>query len=60
MEKFLLKLVINGVALYAAVALLNGHGITLLPQLIWLAAPIVFYFISIEIRRGDLNRLVRS
>ena len=39
---------------------LNGHGITLLPQLIWLAAPIVFYFISIEIRRGDLNRLVRS
>jgi putative membrane protein len=41
MERFLIRLVINSVALYAAVALLNGHGIN--PQttnwidFIWLA-----------------------
>jgi putative membrane protein len=41
MEKFLIRLVINSFALYAAVALLNGNGIT--PQttnwinFIWLA-----------------------
>ena len=41
MKRFILRLLINAVALYAALALLNGHGIT--PQsenwlsLIWLA-----------------------
>ena len=29
----------------------NGHNITLLPQLIWLFAPIVFYIIAIKIKR---------
>ena len=28
----------------------NGHNITLLPQLIWLAAPIVFYFIALKFK----------
>ena len=28
----------------------NGHPITLMPQLIWLAAPIVFYFIALWLR----------
>ncbi|MFX1417968.1 MAG: hypothetical protein ACFE9N_03490 [Promethearchaeota archaeon] len=27
-----------------------GHNITLLPQLIWLAAPIIFYFIAIKLK----------
>ncbi len=41
MQKFLIRLVINAIALYAAIALLNGHGV--IPQsdnwlsLIWLA-----------------------
>ncbi len=41
MQKFFIRLVINAVALYAAIVLLNGHGVT--PQssnwisLIWLA-----------------------
>jgi hypothetical protein len=30
--------------------LFNGHNITLLPQLIWLAATIVFYFIAIKLK----------
>ncbi|MFX0097984.1 MAG: hypothetical protein ACFFCS_00265 [Candidatus Hodarchaeota archaeon] len=30
--------------------LFNGQNITLLPQLIWLAAPIVFYFIAIRLK----------
>ncbi len=29
----------------------NGHNITLLPQLIWLAAPLVFYFIAIRLKK---------
>jgi hypothetical protein len=29
----------------------NGHHITLLPQLIWLAAPIVFYIIAIKLNQ---------
>ncbi|MHA1376415.1 MAG: hypothetical protein ACTSR7_19220 [Promethearchaeota archaeon] len=29
----------------------NGHNITLLPQLIWFAAPIVFYIIAIKIKK---------
>lgn len=28
----------------------NGHDITLLPQLIWLAAPVVFYFIALRLK----------
>lgn len=28
----------------------NGHNITILPQLIWLAAPIVFYFITLRLK----------
>ncbi len=28
----------------------NGHDITLMPQLIWLAAPIAFYFIALKLR----------
>ncbi len=27
-----------------------GHNITLLPQLIWLAAPIAFYFIALKLK----------
>ncbi len=33
----------------------NGHNITLLPQLIWLAAPIIFYFIALKLRKWLLN-----
>lgn len=29
----------------------NGHDITLMPQLIWLAAPIAFYFIAVWTRK---------
>jgi hypothetical protein len=32
----------------------NGHNITLLPQLIWLAAPIVFYFIALKLKSTSL------
>lgn len=28
----------------------NGHDITLLPQLIWLIAPIIFYFLAIKVK----------
>jgi hypothetical protein len=30
--------------------LFNGHHITLLPQLIWLVAPIVFYLLALKLR----------
>jgi len=30
----------------------NGQAITLMPQLIWLAAPMVFYFIALKLRGG--------
>lgn len=33
----------------------NGHNITLLPQLIWLAAPAIFYFIALSLKQR-LNR----
>ncbi len=52
MQKFLIRLVINAVALYAAIALLSGHGIT--PQsdswvsLIWLA--LIFGIINAILR----------
>ncbi len=52
MQKILIRLVINAVALYAAIALLNGHGIT--PQsdnwvsLIWLA--LIFGIINAILR----------
>ena len=32
----------------------NGHDITLLPQFIWFAAPIVFYFIAIKVKSKNL------
>jgi len=36
----------------------QGHPITLVPQLIWLAAPIVFYLIALRIGRpGDTARI---
>ncbi|PKL38416.1 MAG: hypothetical protein CVV44_11050 [Spirochaetae bacterium HGW-Spirochaetae-1] len=32
--------------------LFNGHNITLIPQLIWLAAPVLFYFMALLLRRS--------
>ena len=52
MGKFLLRLVINGVALYVAILILNGHGIT--PQttnwlsFVWLA--VIFGLINAFLR----------
>jgi hypothetical protein len=34
----------------------NGHNITLLAQLIWLVAPIVFYFLAIQIKIKLVNK----
>ncbi len=34
-----------------ALFLFNGKNITLMPQLIWLAAPVVFYFAALRVRR---------
>lgn len=52
MEKFLLRLLINGVALYAAVALLNGHGVS--PQSTnWLS------FVWLALIFGLINAFVR-
>jgi putative membrane protein len=51
-EKFLLRLLINGVALYAAVALLNGHGVS--PQSTnWLS------FVWLALIFGLINAFVR-
>ena len=36
--------------------LFNGHNITLLPQLIWLVAPIVFYLIAIKLKKKGFER----
>jgi hypothetical protein len=33
--------------------LFNGRHITLVPQLIWLAAPVLFYFIALRIKKKD-------
>lgn len=35
----------------------NGHNITLMPQLIWLAAPIAFYFIALKLKQRLSNNL---
>lgn len=52
MEKFVLRLLINGVALYAAIALLNGHGVT--PQSTnWLS------FVWLALIFGLINAFVR-
>ncbi len=52
MEKFLLRLLINGIALYAAVALLNGHGVS--PQSTnWLS------FVWLALIFGLINAFVR-
>ena len=37
--------------------LFNGHNITLLPQIIWLVAPIVFYFIALKLKQRLSNYL---
>lgn len=29
----------------------NGYNITLLPQLIWLTAPIIFYIIAVKLKQ---------
>jgi hypothetical protein len=29
----------------------NGSAITLLPQLIWVAAPVIFYFVALKVRK---------
>jgi len=34
----------------------NGHNITLLSQLIWFVAPIVFYIIAINIKKRKANK----
>lgn len=52
MEKFLIRWVINGVALYAAVAIMAGHGIT--PQTTnWLS------FVWLALIFGLINALLR-
>jgi|WetSurMetagenome_2_1015567.scaffolds.fasta_scaffold426939_2 hypothetical protein len=35
----------------------NGAHITLMPQLIWVAAPIVFYLVALRIRKGMAHSL---
>lgn len=37
----------------------NGHPITLMPQLVWLAAPVVFYLAALTLNASS-NRLVRE
>ena len=52
MKKFLIQLVVNAVALYAAVAIMNGHGID--PQSTnWLA------FILLALIFGLVNAILR-
>lgn len=52
MEKFLIRLVVNAVALYAAVALLNGHGIDPISTN-WLS------FVWLALIFGLINALIR-
>jgi hypothetical protein len=35
----------------------NGHNITLMSQLIWIIAPIVFYIIAIKIKRPLIDKI---
>ena len=53
MGKFLIRLIINAIAMYAAVALLNGRGITPTPDANWLS------FIWLALIFGVLNALIR-
>ncbi len=52
MKRFLIHLVVNGVALYAALAIMNGHGIT--PQSTnWLS------FVWLAVIFGLINAILR-
>lgn len=53
MTRFVLRWLINAVALYAAVALLNGHGITVIDGTNWLS------FIWLALIFGLLNAFLR-
>ena len=53
MGKFLIRLIINAIAMYAAVALLNGRCITPTPDANWLS------FIWLALIFGVLNALIR-
>ena len=34
----------------------NGHNITMLSQLIWLIAPVVFYYLAIKLKRAIMKK----
>ncbi len=53
MNRFILRWLINAVALYAAVAILNGHGIRLIEGTDWLS------FIWLALIFGLLNAFLR-
>ena len=53
MTRFIIRWLINAVALYAAVALLSGHGITVIDGTNW------FSFIWLALIFGLLNAFVR-
>jgi len=53
MGKFILRLIVNAIAMYAAVALLSGHGITPTPGANWLS------YIWLALIFGVINALLR-